>query len=1020
MKKSHLIISIILCSVNLIVAQNSGNSYGVPLIKTFSPEEYKGNRQVWSCVQDTSGIMYFGTENGLIEYDGNSWRLINTPENMRIRSLSRDSSGVIYVGLVGEFGYLQANNKGKVEYISLINKIPKEERDFADVWGCKSTDDETFFMTRHKVISFKNKELNNILSERGIHPFNVINNKPIFPLYRRGLFTIENGSFKQLKGTENIAPSVYVTLPYEDSKILAFEMSTGFWIYDPVTESSNILNQELNEHVRGNMVYSGQLLPDGNYIFGIPQKGVIIINKKGKIIAQYTANNGINNDITWYIYYQEGTQNLWLCHDEGLSLITLDYPIRSFDKNSGIKGAISSIIRHKGTIYAATGEGLFYLEDNKFKKNEFITSQAWDFLEMYNKDLGENELFLTSTLGFNKIDKSKSVFVENAEGGYFTLEDNSKPYLLYMGTNSGLSIFQYYNNKVEVVKQQFPNINQTVRLIEQENDGTVWFSTRYAGVGRLIDGEAIVIDSSKQISTKEQIAIKKFSDKLYFQSSDGLFCFDKKKSLFEKDNSFSKLLKNETIVPHFFESDKNENFLVVRGAQANDWFYFNKQSDDSYKADTLVLKPIKNRNLSLFYIEPDGKTWIGHDRGIYLYDKDLGFKLKKEYLVLIRKVTTNNDSVLFYGSKNDSITAGTLAYINNSVNFEFSSLYYFMSEKNTYSYMLEGYDKKWSKYSLESKKYYTNLPEGEYVFRVKSKNIYGIESNTAEYHFEILPPWFRTWWAYLSYIIVGGGVVFLAVRLYSKKLKETNKKLEQAVKESTEEVKTQNSKLKQAQLQLTQIMSDVKNQLSTASDELMHATNNQASAIEEISASIAQMTLNIDKNAKNTKEMFNNAITIEKDTNHSVKIVSETYSSIEDINSEIGFISEFARLTNLLSLNAAIEAARAGIHGKSFSVVAREVKKLADQSQEAAVKIVKSSKLGKGLSQEAKTKIEELNGYIQEIVVLIGNLNKTIQNQVGEAEVINNGIQEVSAHVVTTSKLAEKLDNAINSLTTIK
>ena len=82
-----------------INAQSQAKNNGVPLIKTFSPDEYKGHRQVWSCVQDSKGLMYFGTENGVIEYDGNNWRLVNTPENMRIRSLCRDSSGVIYVDL---------------------------------------------------------------------------------------------------------------------------------------------------------------------------------------------------------------------------------------------------------------------------------------------------------------------------------------------------------------------------------------------------------------------------------------------------------------------------------------------------------------------------------------------------------------------------------------------------------------------------------------------------------------------------------------------------------------------------------------------------------------------------------------------------------------------------------------------------------------------------------------------------------------------------------------------------------
>src|SRR5436305_9450600 len=81
---------------------------GTPLIRWFSPQEYAGTPQVFSLEQDNRGILYAGlSSGGLREYDGTSWRVIATPHNAIVRSLARGSDGRIYVGEVGDFGYLE-------------------------------------------------------------------------------------------------------------------------------------------------------------------------------------------------------------------------------------------------------------------------------------------------------------------------------------------------------------------------------------------------------------------------------------------------------------------------------------------------------------------------------------------------------------------------------------------------------------------------------------------------------------------------------------------------------------------------------------------------------------------------------------------------------------------------------------------------------------------------------------------------------------------------------------------------
>ncbi|MBK7978413.1 MAG: hypothetical protein IPK06_00055 [Ignavibacteriae bacterium] len=100
--------------------------------------------------------------------------------------------------------------------------------------------------------------------------------------------------------------------------------------------------------------------------------------------------------------------------------------------------------------------------------------------------------------------------------------------------------------------------------------------------------------------------------------------------------------------------------------------------------------------------------------------------------------------------------------------FQFTSTSYDKSEQNEYQFILEGYEENWSQWSNENIKEYTNLSNGDYTFRVKSKNIYGKIGSEDLYTFTILAPWYLTWWSYLIYAFIFLGILYL-IRDYELK-----------------------------------------------------------------------------------------------------------------------------------------------------------------------------------------------------------------------------------------------------------
>jgi len=107
---------------------------------------------------------------------------------------------------------------------------------------------------------------------------------------------------------------------------------------------------------------------------------------------------------------------------------------------------------------------------------------------------------------------------------------------------------------------------------------------------------------------------------------------------------------------------------------------------------------------------------------------------------------------------------------------------------NQYQTKLEGFDKEWSDWTEKTEKAYTNLHEGTYTFKAKGKTPAGELTKEASYSFKVLPPWWRTWWAYLSYVFLGGLSLYLFGQWRNRQLLERSKELELIIKERTAEI----------------------------------------------------------------------------------------------------------------------------------------------------------------------------------------------------------------------------------------
>jgi len=196
--------------------------------------------------------------------------------------------------------------------------------------------------------------------------------------------------------------------------------------------------------------------------------------------------------------------------------------------------------------------------------------------------------------------------------------------------------------------------------------------------------------------------------------------------------------------------------------------------------------------------------------------------------------------------------------------------------------------------------------------------------------------------------------------------------------------------------------------LSDASQDLNVQAARQSEYAEEATAAMNQIVTIVNQNEMKAKKAAEISKIMFESVTKGKETVENTENAMNQINEKIHIIKEIAGQTNLLALNAAVEAANAGAHGKGFSVIASEVRKLAENTRNAAIEIDELVKHSVLISKEASEQLSAIVPEVKETALLIDEIEKGSLEQTEKSSLVHRVMKQINTATQSTSATSEE------------
>ena len=742
---------LLFCVFSLFSSLSRGSSIPFsPIVRSYSVSNYNAGIQNWSVAQDERGIMYIGNNKGLLEFDGNRWKLHELPTKNIVRTVYIGEDGKIFVGSFEEFGYFERDSLDSLVYHSLKDEVKDFRFQNDEIWSIVPVQDEIVFQSFGSLFIYDGHTVRGIRTKS--LPLNLFQVGDTFysQLINEGLSIFINDGFEHLIDRKLLGDSdVMAGLSYDDGALLLTRNSGGFiYQHGKVVKWHTECDAELEKYTVNRAV----MTKDSCYIIGTISNGVYAIDKKGRLLWKENTDSRLQNNTVLGLYC-DADNNVWVALDEGIAYILNNSLVYYYEPPYRKIGMIYDVLVKEDEAYVASNQGVYRMKSGKLELVPGLEEQAW-----YVKEWG-NQILCGHNKGTFQIAGLQASLISDVRGAMCMREiyHEGRP-LLLQGTYTFLNLYKENASGVWSFLNSLGGFTHMVRGIEMDHRGNIWVKHLRKGLFRLrISPDLKRVEDLKMYMELGDVKDGNFS----LFKINGRVVFSNGKAFYTYEDMTDSIIPYEVM---------NEQLPELKGindvSHAGGHMYWFVSGRMAYlvKCEMNVFQIEHRIPFSLF----EGLSI--EERAAMVYDKGS----KSSYLCLNNAIARiDADSSLLYKSsvKRSFWVSGITVEAEwtgkkkqlsvqeeNKIEAEFStvcfSLCYPVYNNYTYKvrYKLEGLNDQWVDNERSLEKKYTRLPFGSYVFKAEVYDGNQILASTT-LPFVILRPWYLSYWA--GYVLAG-------------------------------------------------------------------------------------------------------------------------------------------------------------------------------------------------------------------------------------------------------------------------
>ncbi len=816
--KKILLLFFVLAWVPIVRAQHYN-------IGVFTVEEGLPQSQVVDILQDRKGNLWVMTYGGGIsKYDGSSFTNYSMREGLlsnTIYSAFEDRKGLIWIAT--------GSGISRFDGYRFTNFTEKNGLTSDAVWSCLEDrrGDLWFGTDGSGILHYDGKAFKSFGKKEGLPNLRVwcsaedADGYLWFGTLGGGLLRYDGKKFTQFTAAEGLADDRVWAITPDSKGNIWIATSKGA---SKITAGTNkfplprFINYSKNEGLLDQRLWSVMEDHKGNIWFG--SQGGAFKGQEDRLFADtlrftaFTTKEGLSNDVVWSLC-EDREGNIWFGTSGGGLCRYSESRFVSFSEKDGLPSDLVFAISQdtKGNYWFGTKKGVSVFNGRTFttymEKDGLSNDNVYDIIEDR-----KGFVWIGTYNGACRFDGKKFTrYNYKTESGtknviYQVFEDHLGT--IWLASQKGLVRMEEKNQVTYSVEQGLAN--NTVRNITEDSHHNLWVSTD-GGLSEMIPspgGKYNIVNFSHQDGLENTLVYSVIEDSrgiLWIATRGGLFSYTPspmpgKKGSFEQFTAADGLLDDNVVLTSFDDAG-NLWIGTNKGICRFNLPEFRRSGRRIFKnyGRTEGFTGIEC-NQNAVYKDANRNIWFGTIRGAIRYNPREDFMNAVPPLVHITNLRLFSENVDWasWSTKSairDGLPEGlVLTYKKNHVTFDYIGISLTAPEKVRYQYLLEGFDNGWSPVTKEIHATYSNLPPGEYTFKVKAANNDGIWSSTMPaFHFMIEPPFYRTWWFYmLSALTLIAGIYF-GVRWRISTLQAQRRKLEKMVVLRTSQLQEEKEKV---------------------------------------------------------------------------------------------------------------------------------------------------------------------------------------------------------------------------------